>query len=64
LSVTQCSFSEFCLPENAISALSLTGLIKSMILYILVLGLEMSGNSTSFSMLTQIARVVIHEYHI
>jgi len=33
--------------QNAISAYSSTGLIKSMILYILVLGLVISGNTTS-----------------
>jgi len=34
---------------NAISAHSSTGLIKSLILDILVLGLELSANTTSFS---------------
>jgi len=49
LSDSQCSFSAFWRPENAISAHSSTGLVKSMILVILVLGLEISGNTTSFS---------------
>jgi len=35
--------------ENATSAHLSTGLIKSMILEILVLGLEISANTTSFS---------------
>jgi len=43
LSVSQCSFSAIFRPENAISAHSLLGLIKSMILDILVLGLEISA---------------------
>jgi len=37
-------------PENAISAHSLSGLIKSMILDILVLRLEISASTTSFSL--------------
>jgi len=49
LSVSQCSFSAIWCSENAISALSSTGLIKSMILDILVLGLEISAKTTSFS---------------
>jgi len=36
--------------ENAISVHSSTGFIKSMILDILVLGLEISAKTTSFSM--------------
>jgi hypothetical protein len=60
LSVSQCSFSAFWLAENAISAHSLTGLINSMVLDILVLGLELSANTTTFSLKTQIARAVIH----
>jgi len=64
LSVSQCSFSAFCQAENAISAHSSTSHIKSMFLDILVLGLEVSANTTSFSLYTQIARVVIHVYHI
>ena len=43
-------FSAFWRPENAISAQSSKGFIKSMILDIIVLGLEISVNSTSFSM--------------
>jgi len=50
LSFTQCSFSGFRRAENAISAHSSTGLIKSMILDILVLGLEIYANTTSFSL--------------
>jgi len=50
LSVSQISFSAFLQAENAISAHSSTGLIKSMILYILELGLEISANTTSFSL--------------
>jgi len=50
LSDSQCSFSAFWRPENTISAHSLTGLIKSMILNILVLGLEKSAKTTSFSL--------------
>ena len=49
-SVSQCSFSAFWRAENAISAHSSTGLIKSMILDILGLGLEISSNTTSFSL--------------
>jgi len=40
LSVSQCSFSAFWQAENAISAHSSTGLINSMILYILKLGIR------------------------
>jgi len=39
----------FCRAENAISAYSSKGLIKSMILDILVLGIEISANTTTFS---------------
>ena len=46
--VFQCSFSAFWRAENAISAHSLTGLIKSIILDIQGLGLEISANTTSF----------------
>jgi len=49
LSVSQCSFLAFWRPENAISAQSSTGLTKSIILDILVFGLEISANTTSFS---------------
>jgi len=35
-----------------------------MILDMLVLGLEISAKTTPFSFLTQIARVVKHEYYI
>ena len=51
LSVSQCSFSAFWQDENAISAHSSTGRMKSKILYILVLRLEISTNTTSFSLL-------------
>jgi len=47
----QCSFSAFWLAENAITAHSSTGLISSMILDFLVLGLEVSAKTTSFSVL-------------
>jgi len=50
MSVSQCSISAFWLAENAISAHSSTGLIHSMILYILVLGFEISANTTTFSL--------------
>ena len=50
LCVSQCSFSSFWGAENAISDHSPTGLIKSMILDILVLGIEISEKTTSFSM--------------
>ena len=40
----------FLRPENAVSAHSSTGLIKSMILDILVLGLKISSYTTTFSM--------------
>ena len=43
-------FSAFWPAENAISAHSSTGLIKSMILVLLVLGLELSANTTTFSL--------------
>jgi len=42
LSVSQCSFSAFWRAENAISAHSSTGLIKSMIFDIILMGLEIS----------------------
>jgi len=61
MSVSQFSFSAFWRHENAISAHSSTGLIKSMILYILVYGLEISANTITFSLKTQFAIVVIHE---
>ena len=48
--LSQCSFSASLRAENAISAHSSTGLIKSMILDILVLGLEVSAISSSFSL--------------
>jgi len=63
LSVSQCSFTASWRPENAISAQSSTGLIKSTISDKLLLELEISGKTTTFSMLTQIASVVIHEFH-
>jgi len=50
MSVSQCSFSAFWWSENAISDHSSTGLIKSMILDILVLGLEITAKTTSFRM--------------
>jgi len=50
LSVSQCSFSAFWRPENAISAHSSTGLNKSMTFVILVLGLEKSAKTTTFSL--------------
>jgi len=50
LGVSQSSFSQFCGPENANSAHSSTGLIKAMILDILVLWLELSAKTTSFSL--------------
>jgi len=62
LSVSQCSFSAIWRAENANSAHSLTGLIMSMILEVVELGLEIAAKTTTFSMSTQIARVVIHEY--
>jgi len=43
LTVSQCSFSAFWAAENAISDHSSTGLIKSMILDLLVLGLKISA---------------------
>jgi hypothetical protein len=43
-------FSAFWLAENASSAHSLTGFIKSMILVRLVLGLEKSAKTTTFSL--------------
>ena len=49
LSVPQCSFSAFCRAENAYSAQTSTGFFKSMILDILVLGLEISTKTTSYS---------------
>ena len=61
LSVSQCSFSAFWWPENAISAHSSTGLIYSTIFDILGLGLEITVNTT---MKTQIARRVTQEYQI
>ena len=64
MSVSQCSFSAFWRAENAISDHSSTCLIKPMILDILVLGLEESAMTTTCLIKTQIARVVIHEYHI
>ena len=48
--VSQCSFSASLRAENAIFDHSSTGLIKSMILDILMLGLEVSANTTSFTM--------------
>jgi len=56
--------SAFWRAENAISDHSSTGFIKLIILDSLLLGLEISGKTTSLSVLIQIARVVIHEYHI
>jgi len=49
-SVSQCSFSAFWRPENALSAHSSTGLNKSMTFAILVLGLEKSAKTNSFSL--------------
>jgi len=49
LSVLQFSFSAFWRPENAISVHSSKGHIMSMLLYIFVLGLEMSTKTNSFS---------------
>jgi len=63
-SVSQCSFSAFWRDDSAISDLSSMGFIKSMILNVIVLGLEISVNTTSFSLQTGIARVVTQEYHI
>jgi len=63
LSVSQCSFSAFWRAENAISDHSSTGLIKSMILDILVFGLEISAKATSFLMYSKIPVVVPHEFH-
>ena len=50
LSVSQCSSSGLWWAENAISAYSSMGLIKSMILDILEFGLEISAETTSFSL--------------
>ena len=50
LSVSQFSFSGLWWAENAITAYSSMGLIKSMILYILDFGLEISAETTSFSL--------------
>ena len=50
LSISECSFSAFWRAENAVSAHSSTGLIKSMILDILILGLKITSNNTTFSM--------------
>jgi len=50
MSVSQCSILAFSQAENAIPAHSLTGIINSMILDILVLGLEISANTTRFSL--------------
>jgi len=49
LSVSQWSFSAFWRPEKAISAHSSTGLIKSNILNILVLGLDIFAMSNTLS---------------
>ena len=57
-------FSEYWRAENAISAHSETGLIKSMILNILVFWLEISVTTIFFSQKSQIAGVVINVYHI
>jgi len=64
LSVSHYTFTAFWRAENAISDHSSTGLIKSIILYILVLVLEISAKTTSFSMYSKIARVQIHEFHL
>jgi len=64
LSDSQSSFSAFWRAEYAISDHSTTGLFNSMIFDVPVLGLEISAKNTSFSFLTQIARLVKHEYHI
>jgi len=50
LSVSKWSFSAFWPAENSISAHSSTGLINSMILYMLVFGLEISVKTTTFSL--------------
>ena len=50
LSVSQCSFSAFWQAENAIFGHSSTGLIKSKILDLLVLGLEISAKTTAFTL--------------
>ena len=42
--VSHCSFSAFWRPENAFSAPSSTGFIKTMIFDIIVMGLEISVN--------------------
>jgi len=50
MSVLQCSFSAFWRSENAISGHSSTGLIKSMLLDLLVFGLEISAKTTSLTL--------------
>jgi len=50
MSVSECSFSAFWRAENAIFGHSSTCLIKSMILDLLVLGLEISAKTTSFTL--------------
>jgi hypothetical protein len=50
LCVSQFSFSAFWWAEKANSDHSSTGLFKSMIFYVLVLGLEISAKTTSFSL--------------
>ena len=62
MSVTHCSFSAFWRPENAFSAPSSTGFIKTMIFDIIVMGLEISAKTTSFSMYSKFARVIINEF--
>jgi len=49
LSDSQSLFSAFWRAQNVISDHSSTGLFKSMIFYVLVLGLEISAKTTSFS---------------
>jgi len=50
LSKSQCSFSALWRAENTISEHSSTGLFKSMIFDVLMLGLEKSAKTTSFSL--------------
>jgi len=64
LSVIQCSFSAFWRAENAISAHSSTGLIKSMILVLLVLGSEISSKTNSFLLLLLQKRLFLITFYI
>jgi hypothetical protein len=61
LECSQCLFSAYCRAEITNSAHSSTGLVKSIILDILVLGLDISEKKTTFSLKTQITTLVIHE---